>query len=131
MQLPAFQRFTLPRFSLFLHYSFCSRNTLLAQAPEGTIRGVVRDDTGAVVTKTTLRVRQPQFGGGRVPRIFYRRRAGSSWLGVLGYVVKAYPGREQLVAVEAVRQSRRFVSAGLAGHVPAELGDSQVSEPPL
>src|ERR1700747_3656681 len=42
------------------------QNTLLAQAPEGTIRGVVRDDTGAVVTKTTLRVRQPQFGGGRV-----------------------------------------------------------------
>src|ERR1700757_5498444 len=42
------------------------QNTLLAQAPEGTIRGVVRDDTGAVVTKTTLRVRQPLFGGGRV-----------------------------------------------------------------
>src|SRR6201988_5313847 len=42
------------------------QNTLLAQAPEGTIRGVVRDDTGAVVTKTTLRVRQPQFGGRRV-----------------------------------------------------------------
>src|SRR5689334_22138650 len=42
------------------------QNTLLAQAPEGSIRGVVRDDTGAVVTKTTLRVRQPQFGGGRV-----------------------------------------------------------------
>src|ERR1700756_3774099 len=42
------------------------QNTLLAQAPEGTIRGVVRDDTGAVVTKTTLRVRQQQVGGGRV-----------------------------------------------------------------
>ena len=42
------------------------QNTLLAQAPEGTIRGVVRDVTGAVVTKTTLRVRQPQFGDGRV-----------------------------------------------------------------
>src|SRR4029077_10409942 len=41
------------------------QNTLLAQAPEGTIRGVVRDITGAVV-KTTLRVSQPQFGGGRV-----------------------------------------------------------------
>src|SRR5246500_162453 len=44
------------------------QNTLLGQAPEGTIRGVVRDDTGAVVTKTNLRVRQPQFGGGRVVR---------------------------------------------------------------
>ena len=52
-------------------------------------------------------------------------------LGAQGYVVKAHAGRELLVAVEAVRQGRRFVSAGLAGHVPAELGDSQVSEPPL
>ena len=50
-------------------------------------------------------------------------------LGALGYVVKAQAGRELLVAVEAVRQGRRFVSAGLAIHVPAELGDSQVSEP--
>src|ERR1700747_1386582 len=49
-------------FTLFL----LLQNTLLAQAPDGTIEGVVRDDTGAVVTKTTLRVRQPQFGGGRV-----------------------------------------------------------------
>jgi hypothetical protein len=38
----------------------------MAQAPEGTIRGVVRDVTGAVVTKTSLRVSQLQFGGGRV-----------------------------------------------------------------
>jgi DNA-binding NarL/FixJ family response regulator len=52
-------------------------------------------------------------------------------MGALGYVVKAHAGRELLVAVEAVRQGRRFVSAGLAAHVPAELGDSQVSEPPL
>src|SRR5246127_2046749 len=44
------------------------QNTLLAQAPEGTIRGVVRDVTGAVVTKTTLRVRQAQFGDGRIVR---------------------------------------------------------------
>jgi hypothetical protein len=28
-----------------------------------------------------------------------------------------------------VRQGRQFASAGLAGHVPAELGDSQVSKP--
>ena len=52
-------------------------------------------------------------------------------LGALGYVVKAHAGRELLVAVEDVRQGRRFVSAGLAGLVPAELGDSQVSEPAL
>jgi hypothetical protein len=34
-----------------------------------------------------------------------------------------------LVAVEALRQGRQFVSAGLAGHVPAELGESQVGKP--
>jgi DNA-binding NarL/FixJ family response regulator len=50
-------------------------------------------------------------------------------LGALGYVVKAHAGRELLVAVEAVRQGRQFVSAGIAGHIPAELGDSQVSKP--
>jgi hypothetical protein len=36
---------------------------------------------------------------------------------------------ESLVAMETVRQGRQFVSAGLAGHVPAELGDSHVSKP--
>jgi len=46
-------------------------------------------------------------------------------LGPLGYVVKAHAGRELLVAVEAVRQGRRFVSAGLAGHVSAKLGDTR------
>jgi DNA-binding NarL/FixJ family response regulator len=51
-------------------------------------------------------------------------------LGALGYVVKAHAGRELLVAVETVRQGRQFVSAGLSGHVPAELGDSHVSKPP-
>jgi DNA-binding NarL/FixJ family response regulator len=45
-------------------------------------------------------------------------------LGALGYVVKARAGRELLVAVEAVRQGRQFVSAEFAGYVPAELGDS-------
>jgi DNA-binding NarL/FixJ family response regulator len=49
-------------------------------------------------------------------------------LGALGYVVKAHAGGELLVAVEAVRQGRRFVSAGLAGHVLAEVGDSQGSQ---
>ena len=50
-------------------------------------------------------------------------------LGALGYVVKAHAGRELLVAVEALRQGTQFVSTGLAGHVPAELGDSQVGKP--
>jgi hypothetical protein len=39
---------------------------LVAQAPEGAIRGFVKDVSGAVVTKASLRVSQPQFGGGRV-----------------------------------------------------------------
>jgi len=50
-------------------------------------------------------------------------------LGALGYVVKAHAGRELLVAVETVRQGRQFVSAGLAGHVLAELDNSHVSKP--
>ena len=41
-------------------------------------------------------------------------------LGALGYVVKTHAENELLAAVEAVRQSRRFVGAGLASHVPAE-----------
>ena len=43
-------------------------------------------------------------------------------VGALGYVAKANAGIELLVAVEAVSQGRRFVSAVLAGHIPAELG---------
>ena len=46
-------------------------------------------------------------------------------LGAMGYVAKTNAGIELLVAVEAVCQSRRFVSAGLAGHVPAKLADRQ------
>lgn len=46
-------------------------------------------------------------------------------LGALGYVVKTHAGSELLAAVEAVCQGRPFVSAGLAGHVPAELADRQ------
>jgi len=37
-------------------------------------------------------------------------------LGALGYVIKANAGRELLVSVEAVRQGRRFISAGLSGN---------------
>jgi len=47
-------------------------------------------------------------------------------LGALGYVVKVHAGSELLAAVESVCQGRRFVSAGLAGHVPAEVADRQV-----
>ena len=42
-------------------------------------------------------------------------------LGALGYVAKTHAGSELLAAVEAVCQGRRFVGAGLASHVPAEL----------
>src|SRR5437879_8578408 len=42
------------------------QNTLLAQAPAGVIRGLVNDVSGAVVTKASLRVSQPEFGGRRV-----------------------------------------------------------------
>ena len=38
-------------------------------------------------------------------------------LGALGYVVKARAGSELLAAVEAVCQSRQFVTSGLSGHV--------------
>ena len=44
------------------------QDSLLAQAPEGAIRGIVNDVTGAVVAKASLRVTQPQFGGGRIVR---------------------------------------------------------------
>jgi len=36
-------------------------------------------------------------------------------LGSAGYLVKAYAGSELLAAVEAVRQGKRFISAGLSG----------------
>ena len=48
-------------------------------------------------------------------------------IGALGYVIKANAGSDLLPAVEAVCQGKRFVSAGLAGHVPAELAEGQVS----
>src|SRR5246127_14507 len=56
----------VPALPIVLTLFVLLQNTLLAQAPEGSIRGVVRDVTGAVVTKTTLRVRQPQLGAGRL-----------------------------------------------------------------
>jgi DNA-binding NarL/FixJ family response regulator len=46
-------------------------------------------------------------------------------LGALGYVFKTHAGIELLAAVEAVCHGRRFVSAGLEGHVPAELSYTQ------
>jgi DNA-binding NarL/FixJ family response regulator len=48
-------------------------------------------------------------------------------LGALGYVVKARAGGELLAAVEAACQGRRFVDAGLAGHVP-ELAERQTPQ---
>jgi DNA-binding NarL/FixJ family response regulator len=41
-------------------------------------------------------------------------------IGALGYVAKTSAGIELLAAVKAVCQGRRFISAGLAGHVPTE-----------
>jgi DNA-binding NarL/FixJ family response regulator len=46
-------------------------------------------------------------------------------LGAQGYVAKTMAGVDLLPAVEAVCHGRRFVSAGLPGHVSAELGDRQ------
>ena len=46
-------------------------------------------------------------------------------LGALGYVVKAHAGRELIAAVEAVREGRLFVSAGVAGQRPAEVAEKQ------
>jgi DNA-binding NarL/FixJ family response regulator len=46
--------------------------------------------------------------------------------GARGYIVKTDAGSELLAAVEAICQGRRFVGAGLAGPVPAELADRQV-----
>jgi len=48
-------------------------------------------------------------------------------IGALGYVVKVNAASDLLPAVEAVCQGERFVSAGLAGQVPAELVDGEVS----
>jgi len=50
------------------------------------------------------------------------------FLGALGYIAKTNAGIELLAAVDAVCQGRRFVSAGLAGHTPAELADRQTSK---
>jgi DNA-binding NarL/FixJ family response regulator len=46
-------------------------------------------------------------------------------LGALGYIAKTNARIELLAAVEAVFQGRRFVGAGLAGHVPADIADHQ------
>jgi len=48
-------------------------------------------------------------------------------LGALGYVVKAHAGSELLAAVEAVCQSRQFVSQGLSGHNWTSTTDPQAS----
>jgi DNA-binding NarL/FixJ family response regulator len=50
-------------------------------------------------------------------------------LGALGHIAKTHAGIELLAAVEAVCQGLRFVSAGLAGHVPAELADRRDPKP--
>jgi len=51
-------------------------------------------------------------------------------LGALGYVAKTHAGSELLPAVQAACQGRRFVSAGLVGHVLADLADSKFPSSP-
>ena len=48
--------------------------------------------------------------------------------GALGYITKTNAGIDLFAAVEAVCQGRRFVSTGLADHVPAELADRQAPQ---
>lgn len=48
---------------------------------------------------------------------------GAFSLGAAGFVVKTHAAIELLVAVEAVRRGRTFVSSDLAGHVSAELAE--------
>jgi Carboxypeptidase regulatory-like domain/TonB-dependent Receptor Plug Domain len=57
--------FYVPAFLVLTSFALL-QNILLAQAPEGVIRGVVNDVSGAIVTKASLRVSQPQFGDARV-----------------------------------------------------------------
>ena len=49
-------------------------------------------------------------------------------LGAWGYVIKTHAGSELLASMEAVRQGRRFISAELADHVRAKLGDVQTPD---
>src|SRR6201998_4986207 len=90
-------------FTLFL----LLQNTLLAQAPEGTIQGVVRDATGAVVTNVSLRVVQPQFGGGRI----VTTDAYGQY-----FVTSLEPGDYEIVAV-----APGFKTGGTDGRLP--VGD--------
>ena len=46
-------------------------------------------------------------------------------LGAMGYVVKAYAGRELSAAVEAVCQGRQFVSKGLSSHNSSSTTNAQ------
>lgn len=48
---------------------------------------------------------------------------GAFSLGAAGYVVKTHAAIELLAAVEVVRQGRKFVSSGVAGHLSAELAE--------
>src|SRR6185295_604358 len=60
--------FYVPALPIVFTLFILLQNSVLAQAPEGAIRGGVNDATGAFVTKTSVRVSQPQFGGDRVVR---------------------------------------------------------------
>jgi DNA-binding NarL/FixJ family response regulator len=49
-------------------------------------------------------------------------------VGALGYVIKSHAGNELLVAVDAVRKGRHFVSAGLSDYTFAHTTDAQVTD---
>src|SRR4029077_10950348 len=68
----------------------------------------------------------------RDPRIFYRlsRRKLLAW-GHWAKLSRRMPEESYWLPWKVCVKGRRFVSAGLAGHVSAKLGDSQVSEPPF
>jgi hypothetical protein len=57
---------TLYVFARLISLCVLVENSLLSQPPEGAIRGIVRDVSGAVLTTARLRVTQPQFGSDRI-----------------------------------------------------------------
>ena len=123
---------------------FCS---ILGHRPELQIVGEVTDGLQAVQKAAELQpdlivldIGLPSLNGIEAARRIRNLSPGSKILfvsqessadvvqealgtGAQGYVVKSDAGSELLPAVEAVCQGRRFVGAGLAGHVPAQFAD--------
>jgi DNA-binding NarL/FixJ family response regulator len=51
--------------------------------------------------------------------------------GAAGYVVKMYAGIDLLIAVDAFRQGKQFVSSGLSGHHSTGVRVAPAPRPPL